>query len=196
MKEMKENRKTRYTRAVLQDSLFELMEKKPFAKITIKELCENADVNRTTFYAHYSDQYDLLRKIEDETLSWAKEAITDLICKTNKDERMKVLEGIFQYFAENSRHLQILMSEQGDIDFQKQLFTLIYQECGISPSGEADADVGVDEDYFIFAVNGSIGLLQHWLKKGINRSAKEMAEIIYTMASQSGELRYNGKLLF
>ena len=68
---MKENRKTRYTKMVLQNSLFELMEKKPIEKITIKELCENADINRTTFYAHYSDQYDLLAKIENETISWA-----------------------------------------------------------------------------------------------------------------------------
>lgn len=181
MKEMKENRKTRYTRMVLQDSLFELMRKKPISKITIKELCENADINRTTFYSYYTDQYDLLRKIEDETLAWAKEAISSLISKTDKYESMKILEGIFQYFAENRKHLQVLISEQGDIDFQKQLFTLIYQQCGISPSSAADTNLNISEDYFIFAVNGSIGLMQYWLKNGINRSAKEMTEIIYNL---------------
>ena len=66
---MKESRKTRYTRMALEDSLIELMTKKPISKITIKELCENADINRTTFYSHYSDQYDLLRQIEDDALS-------------------------------------------------------------------------------------------------------------------------------
>ena len=184
MKEKKESRKTRYTRMVLQDSLFELMRKKPITKITIKELCENADINRTTFYAYYTDQYDLLRKIEDETLSWVKEALSNLISQTDKYETMKILEGIFQYFTENSRHLQTLMSEQGDINFQKQLFTLIYQESGMSPSKVTDANLSPKEDYFIFVVNGSIGLIHHWLKSGMNRSAKEMAEIIYTMASQ------------
>ncbi|HBR03213.1 MAG TPA: TetR/AcrR family transcriptional regulator [Ruminiclostridium sp.] len=184
MKEIKESRKTRYTRMVLQDSLLELMRKKPIAKITIKELCENADINRTTFYAYYADQYDLLRKIEDETLSWVKEALSNLISQinqTDKYETMKMLEGIFQYFTENSRHLQTLMSEQGDIGFQQQLFTLIYQQCGMSPSTAADTNLNISEDYFIFAVNGSIGLLQHWLKNGINKSAKEMAEIIYDL---------------
>lgn len=182
MKEMKESRKTRYTRKVLQDSLFELMREKPITKITIKELCENADINRTTFYAYYSDQYDLLRRIEDETLSWVKEVISNLISKTDKDQQMKILEGIFQYFVENSGHLQVLMSEQGDINFQKQLFTLIYQECRILPSTAADSDSSTKEDYFVFAVNGSIGLIQHWLKNGMNRSPKEMSKIIFTMA--------------
>ncbi len=195
MKEIKENRKTRYTRMVLQDSLFELMEAKPITKITIKELCENADINRSTFYAYYTDQYDLLRKIEDETLLWVKESLSNLISKTDKDGRMMVLEKIFQYFVENSRHLKILMSEQGDINFQKQIFTLIYQQCGISSSTAAGADLG-SEDYFIFAVNGSVGLLQYWLKNDINRSAKEMAETIYNMTSQSGKLSFNASVLW
>lgn len=184
MKEMKESRRTRYTRMVLQDSLFELMREKPIAKITIKELCEKADINRTTFYAYYNDQYDLLRQIEDETLSWVKEALSNLISQTDKNETMKILEGIFQYFVQNSRHLQILMSEQGDIGFQKQLFTLIYQESWIAPSNGTGWNIGINEDYFVFAVNGSIGLIQHWLKNGINRSAKEMAGIIYTLTCQ------------
>ncbi len=185
MKEIKENRKIRYTKMVLQDSLFELMEKKSITKITIKELCENADINRTTFYAHYKDQYDLLYSIENEVLSWIKESLSNLICKRDKNERRKALEKIFQYVVDNSRHLQILMSEQGDIDFQKKIFILIYQECGILPATEKGMDLGVGEDYFIFAVNGSVGLLQHWLKNGINRSARKMAEIVDDMTEKS-----------
>jgi hypothetical protein len=186
MKEMKENRKTRYTRMVLQDSLFELMKTKPITKITIKELCENADVNRTTFYAYYSDQYDLLRKIEDEALSWVKESLLTLIGQRDKDERLKVLEKIFQYLIDNSKQLQILMSEQGDIDFQKQMITLIYQESGILPSNSTNVELGISEDYCIFAVNGSVGLIQRWMKKGMNHSAKEMAEIINNFTTQTG----------
>lgn len=182
---MKENRKTRYTKMVLQNSLFELLEKKPITKITIKELCENADINRTTFYSHYTDQYDLLTKIENETLSWAKEAVASLTDKNDKSENIKIMEEIFQYFVDNSKNLKVLMSERGDINFQKQIFTIIYQQCGIYFSSEPDANSCERDEYFVFVVNGSIGLLQHWLKNGIKRSAREMAEIIYNMAVQS-----------
>lgn len=184
MKELKLDRKTRYTRMVLQDSLVELMKQKPISKITVKELCENADINRTTFYAHYTDTYDLLRKIEDETLSWAEEMINNLLCQTDKNETIRILEGVFQYFTENGRHIQVLMSEQGDINFQKQLLTLIYRQCGITSSTTKNADWVTKEFYFIFVVNGSVGLIQHWLKNGLNKPPKEMAEIIYNMASQ------------
>ncbi len=182
MKEMKLDRKTRYTRMVLQNSLIELMKDKPISKITIKELCTNADINRTTFYAHYTDQFALLRQIEDDALSWAKEAITALLSKTDRHETMKVLEQICQYFAENSSHLQILMSEQGDVHFQKQLFTLIYEECGIHPLEDCSEDIAKRELNFIFVVTGSIGLIQHWLKSGLIQPANEIAEVIYNMA--------------
>ena len=184
---MKENRKTRYTKMVLQDSLFELMEKKPIEKITIKELCENADINRTTFYAHYSDQYDLLAKIENETISWAKDAISNLTGKNDKYENINMLEEIFQYIVENSKNLKILMSERGDINFQKQIFTMVYNQCGISFSPVRDENSNARNEYFVFVVNGSIGLLQHWLKNGMTKTAREMAEIIYNMAVQSGD---------
>lgn len=183
MKKVKESRKTRYTRMALQNSLLELMEKKPITKITIKELCENADINRTTFYAHYADQHDLLRKIEDETFSWVKESLTSLIDKADQYESMEILQGIFQHFVENRNHLQILMSEKGNIDFQKELLTLIYQQSNISPSTTAYTNKNILEDYFVFVVSGSIGLIQHWFKNGLNKSAKEMSEIIYKMAS-------------
>lgn len=185
---MKESRKTRYTKMALQNSLFELLEKKPMGKITIKELCENADINRTTFYAHYTDHYDLLSKIENETLSWAKDAVANLTAKNDKNENIKIMEEIFQYIADNSKNMKLLMSERGDINFQKQIFTIIYQQCGIYFSSVDDIS-NIRDEYFIFVINGSIGLLQHWLKNGISRTPREMAEIIYNMAVQSDDLR-------
>lgn len=180
VKEMRQDRKTRYTRMVLQDSLIELMKQKPVSKISIKEICENADINRTTFYAHFSNQYDLLRSIEDQTLLYAKERLQSLL-KTDKSEAIKIIESIFEYFAENSDHIQLLMSEQGDIDFQKKLLRLIYEFCGTIPKDAKLVDVLSNEYYFVFAVNGSIGIIQHWLKTGLQKSAKEMAEILYSM---------------
>lgn len=188
---MKESRRTRYTKMVLQNSLFELLEKKPITKITIKELCENADINRTTFYSHYTDQYDLLSKIENETLAWARESVSNITDKNDKSKNIKIIEEIFQYIVDNSKNMKLLMSERGDINFQQQIFTIIYQQCGIYFSSDENANLR--DEYFIFVVNGSIGLLQHWLKNGMTKSAREMAEIIYNMAVQSDNI--SGKQL-
>ena len=43
-------------------ALLSLLEKKPFEYITIRELCEEAGVNRSTFYLHYENTSDLLKE--------------------------------------------------------------------------------------------------------------------------------------
>ena len=78
MKSDKIDRRVKYTRMVIKESLINLLEEKDISQITIKEICENADVNRSTFYAHYTDQYDLLRKIEDEFLANIRDYLSEL----------------------------------------------------------------------------------------------------------------------
>ena len=45
----------RYTQGVLKQALLSFLQEKPINKITVKEVCERAELNRATFYAHYSD---------------------------------------------------------------------------------------------------------------------------------------------
>lgn len=58
--------RVRYTRKVLKESLLSLLKEKPINKITVKEVCELAELNRATFYSHYSDCFAMLESIEDE----------------------------------------------------------------------------------------------------------------------------------
>lgn len=64
--ELKESRKTRYTRKVIKDALNELLQNKSLGDITVKELTETADINRSTFYAHYETIDQLVMSIETE----------------------------------------------------------------------------------------------------------------------------------
>lgn len=65
---MKTDARVRYTKKVLKDALLQCMRSKPLKEITVKEVCEMAELNRATFYAHYHDCYDLLEQIENEML--------------------------------------------------------------------------------------------------------------------------------
>ena len=65
----KTDARIRYTRRVIKESFLSLLREKPVNKITVKEVCELAELNRATFYAHYSDCFALLDSIEQELLS-------------------------------------------------------------------------------------------------------------------------------
>ena len=64
-----ENRKIKLTKRLLKESLIELLKQKDISHITIKEISENADLNRSTFYSHYQDVYQLLDEITQEVVS-------------------------------------------------------------------------------------------------------------------------------
>ena len=64
----KTDARKRYTQMVLKQSLLKLLKEKPVNKITVKEVCELSQLNRATFYAHYSDCFALLESIENELI--------------------------------------------------------------------------------------------------------------------------------
>ena len=51
------------TKKILFNTLLKLMKQKKFEKIKISDICEEALINRTTFYAHYEDKYELLMEL-------------------------------------------------------------------------------------------------------------------------------------
>jgi len=58
--ETRVERRARRTRTLLQQAFLEVLRRKRFDSITIQDITEQADVNRTTFYAYFSDKYTLL----------------------------------------------------------------------------------------------------------------------------------------
>ena len=62
----KMDRRTRYTRQAIRETLLELMEEKPFSRVTVTEVCRKAEMNRGTFYLHYLDLEDVLDDLDDK----------------------------------------------------------------------------------------------------------------------------------
>ena len=59
-----ESRRVRMTKTLIKKTLAELLQEKGICAVTVKELCQCADINRSTFYAHYEDVFAVLRDIE------------------------------------------------------------------------------------------------------------------------------------
>lgn len=57
------------TEKAIRNAFIELRSKKPLEKITVKELCQLACINKSTFYSHYEDIYDLSNTLEIETVA-------------------------------------------------------------------------------------------------------------------------------
>ncbi|WP_337444128.1 hypothetical protein [Bacillus coahuilensis] len=117
----KMDRRKQYTRMVLKDSLMKLLQTKTLASITIKEICELADINRSTFYAHYANQYELLTSIEEDfTIDLIQTLSQYNFAKEH--EALQLTEKLFEFISANSGTCQILLGENSDIHFQKKVW--------------------------------------------------------------------------
>jgi AcrR family transcriptional regulator len=179
----RENRKTKYTKKVLRDSLIELMKDRSILHITIKDICDLADISRSTFYAHYDNQYDLLKHIEEETIVYFEDMLRKYDKKRSKNETIQMVEELLRYIASNSNSLQMLLSENGDILFQQRFIRrFIHQQHVMSYFAEKAVDNDeVKEYYSVFIIHGSIALIQHWLKNDMNISIYDLARLLISM---------------
>ncbi|MEN6351185.1 MAG: TetR-like C-terminal domain-containing protein [Syntrophomonas sp.] len=178
MREDRVDRRVKYTRMVLKESFINLLEKKDISQISIKEICEDADINRATFYAHYSDQYDLLKKIEAELLDNINIHIAEFDQKNNEMDAVLQAERIFEYLKENAKICKILIGEHGDFSFQKQVMMLVY-ELVITNLTDNNKITREDAEYvYSFTITGCVGLVQKWLDDDMKKSPRFMAEMV------------------
>jgi AcrR family transcriptional regulator len=178
---VKESRKTRYTRMVIGNSLIELMKRRPVTDITIKEICDLADVSRPTFYAHYRDQYDLLQSIEDEIIAYFEnDVFVRNTKKQGKREIALMLENVLQYIESNSNSVQVLLSENGDIGFQRKIFSRFVKHIHYMMKNYSEKASGEEKNecYSIYTVSGMIAIVHHWLKTSMKIPRHELARMI------------------
>lgn len=179
MESKKIDRRVKYTKMVIKDSFVKLLQQKPISKITIKELCEYADINRATFYAHYTDQYDLLQRIEDELIDDINKYLNSYDFKGGILESVEMLEKILEYIKENSELVELLLDTNGDIKFHQEIIKIIGHQHFLSMSTITPSDTA--EYIFYFSVHGCMGIIQKWLKDGMIKTPGKMAELILKM---------------
>lgn len=184
-KALTESRRTRYTRQAMIDALIALLHDHALADISVKALCERADINRSTFYAHYDSIEELLHDIEDDTMAWVTGMLDRITSQPDPAAVENDILRICRYIAENRNHLQVLMSQKAGIDFPQRLLGLVYGRRAVAERMGDAADPGETERRMHFVVSGSIGLIRHWMDTNLADSPEAVAHTIFTMTSPS-----------
>ena len=170
------DRRIRKTKDVLKKSLISLMGEKSINSITVKELCEKADINRGTFYLHYKDVFHMLEEIEKELYEEFQDMILSHEISPDKIETKPILEDIFTFIAQNSDFCMVVLCERGDMVFVKKIVSIIYEK-GYSDWSNIfkKDDKELFNKYYSFILYGAIGLIDYWLKNGLKESPEYMA---------------------
>lgn len=177
MKTPAKDHRARVTKMLIRRAFTELLRQKPIQSISVKELCEAAGINRGTFYAHYTDIYDLLDKMEAEMFADFQKALEPLLATEGGDlTPVKITAGIFQCLKDNADICTVTLGDFGDKAFALRLINLGREKCMQAYSRYfASATPQQIEYFYAFVSAGCIGLLQKWLAEGMVSSAEEIA---------------------
>ncbi|MDF2873149.1 MAG: transcriptional regulator, TetR family [Anaerocolumna sp.] len=189
MKIEKVDRRVKYTKLFLKESLVELMREHPISKISVKMLCEAADINRSTFYAHYTDQYDLLKQLELEVIVELEKHITKDAFSQKTAQTILSMNQILDYISKNADIFKILLSENGNSTFQKEIMILAQEKIISDILNNPDIDERTSAYLQCFVVTGALSMVQKWLHDDMIESTEKMSEF-------ASKILYNGVSAF
>jgi len=180
---MKNDARVKYTKMVLKDSLLALMREKPAGKITVKELCGRAGVNRATFYTHYQDVNDLLTQIEGELVDDIAGSLGHL-AGNRPEDITELLRRILAAVSRNSELCRELLNEREYNEFLRRLITL-GRDTGLKSwrSLAPGADGEQLENLYVFLASGCIAVIERWVRGGMRENADDLAVSLSRVAA-------------
>lgn len=167
--------RVRYTRMVIKNSFINLLKKQPVNKITVKDVCEIAEINRATFYKHYTDCFDLLTQIENEMIAELNQLVEELPRKNHTD----IFIQMFNKIKEDGELYITLASENGDKTFPNKILALCYERIYASFESQFPRMPKHKREWlYYFSASGCSGILTHWISTGMKEDTKELSEYV------------------
>lgn len=159
MEKAAENAVTEY----ITTALLQLMKKKPFPQISVKELCEKAGVSRMSFYRHFGTKEDVLRR-ECTRITDAFIARSGISYRNDplKDYFITLFTHLYEY-----RELAMLLNRAGLLSIVRadleRVFLTVYKD--------------IYEEYKCYFISGGIyDVACRWLRNGSRETPEELAE--------------------
>lgn len=172
----------------MDEALIALLEQKPFEYITIKELCDQAQVNRSTFYLHYENTRDLLEEttayLIDTFLSYFSSDTASIVNHFSTCDLFRLnfiseeyLSPYLSYIKNNRRVFSTALTHTITFGFDR-----IYQQMF-----EHIFDPILDRFHYpqehrsyvmLFYLNGIHAIISKWLNENCERSVEDISSII------------------
>jgi len=189
------DRRISRTKKRLRESLTTLMQEKPVQSITVREIAELADINRSTFYLHYQYVYDMVTQIQDDMFQEFNDVMMEVPENPTEKDIFLLTEEIFTVIANNADLVMALLGKNGDVAFVEKLKELVKNRTFNDWSKLIHSSEKENFDYYYsFIISGFIGVIEKWLRTGLKETPTEMAEITRKLIVNGSNI-YKRKLI-
>ena len=162
-------------------ALLELLNELPFQKITVQLLCERALINRSTFYLHYTDIYNMLETIENELQEEILKIIQEHPVSPFNEDSFPFIEDIFLTLWENKDICSALLGPNGDMSFVSRIESIISEHSLKVLKATFPENMDSLKYSYSFCLTGCIGLIKTWLDSDTGESPQHMADLTFRL---------------
>ncbi|HBE77133.1 MAG TPA: TetR/AcrR family transcriptional regulator [Firmicutes bacterium] len=154
-----EDRRIKKTKQAIQISFAKLLSEKSMDNITVKSLCEAADINKSTFYLHYKDIYDCADHLRDTIVDEFSKVIAPYSFEDIIKDFAVILENIMNMFDRN-KDLYMPFLKSPSLAFSSCKMKQLMIEKILERADIKDRNSGIYRCTVSFVISGIISLLE------------------------------------
>lgn len=163
----------------LMSALIVLMGKKKLEELTISEICQEADVNRNTFYSHYSSVRELFEEMNGKYME-ALFASAKVFDEPN-DSTIKNLVNVLDKMKEKGNLTKIIFSESNSIKHLNTLLQILFPTSIIDNLKIENLSL---EECHAFLIGGITSLILRWIENDFQESPKNFGRKIFNFIEE------------
>ena len=186
MAEKKVYRSAIRSRKLIRQAFFDLLKEKDFEKITVTDIVKRADVNRSTFYAHYPDVLGVVEEIQEEIIEYTQTSMNAMDFKDGLINPMPHLKHIVKLVEENNELYRLLMtSAMGMKQMEKIKSILIDRTIETLKMPEEQIPQKELEFSIRFFMGGIMDVYTQWLNGEIDCTLEELNDQLASLIQRS-----------
>lgn len=175
----KNNQRSRNTDELIVRTTFAMMteKKKTVDRITVREICEQTGINRSTFYAHYQDVYDVVEKVEQ---AMAVQLTRSFLDKLEEGGRLdECYTEMFRFIRDYQEFYRLYFSSFHRSEAIGIAWSLLKDRLeGIDFRAfgyKSQEELAYHGEFFVF---GLTAMMRRWVERDCPESPEEMLEIL------------------
>ena len=174
--EKKEDRRVTMTKRMLKEALTEMLREVDIYHVSIRELCQRADINRTTFYKYYGSQFDLLADMENDLLDFVTDAI-----RRNESDPVSIISAACRYLEGNLEFARLIINNNVDPLFPQKIFSLAVLREAVMIKTPGQQDDAAREYLFNYLTYGAYRVISMWLNKEQRETPDQIAQLLMSL---------------
>ncbi|MBR2281315.1 MAG: TetR/AcrR family transcriptional regulator [Spirochaetales bacterium] len=168
---MGEDRRTKKTLTAIRNAMIKCLQTTPVEKVTVKQICEVADINRSTFYVYYQDQMALYQQLEGEFLEKLDTIMFDLKANVTSDEEH--IHNIVHCYSMNAMLYMTMLKSRSKAFRDAQLRFVRKYHFLDGLFNETERQYALE--YYMNAING---VVSSWIEGGKKQSEDYIASFL------------------